>query len=305
MDCSMKKLTILDGGMGRELKRMGAPFTQPLWSAQALIESPEFVYRAHNNFIHAGAEIIIANSYACVPFHLGQALYEQQGSELARFAAQIARECADKSPKPVRVAGCIPPAFGSYRPDLFEPKQGEVIFRTLYEAQKDYVDLWLAETICSLEELKCLQKVFENSVKPTAYAFSLNDDSLETASLRSGETVIQAIECLAQSGRTKNTITIYFNCSVPEVMAKAVSDTKAVLDQHMLDIEIGVYANNFTAIKSNHEANSALQSMRELSPEEYLTFAQEWHQQGATIIGGCCGIGPEHIKALSDWKSSL
>ncbi|WP_253819649.1 homocysteine S-methyltransferase family protein [Vibrio rotiferianus] len=299
----MKKLTILDGGMGRELKRMGAQFSQPLWSAQALIESPEFVYQAHNNFIHAGAEIIIANSYACVPFHLGQALYDHKGSDLARFAAQIARECADKSSTHVQVAGCIPPAFGSYRPDLFEPKLGEIIFRTLFEAQEDYVDLWLAETICSLEELKCLQRVFTSSTKPTAYAFSLNDDSLETALLRSGETVTQAIEHVAQSADI--TISVYFNCSVPEVMAKAVSDTKAVLDQHMLDIEIGVYANNFTAIKSNHEANSALQSMRELSPEEYLTFAQEWHQQGATIIGGCCGIGPEHIKALSDWKSSL
>lgn len=305
MDCSMKKLTILDGGMGRELKRMGAPFSQPLWSAQTLIESPEFVYQAHNNFIHAGAEIIIANSYACVPFHLGQELYEQQGSKLARFAAQIARECADKSPERILVAGCIPPALGSYRPDLFEPKLGEIIFKTLFEAQEDYVDLWLAETICSLEELKCLQRVFTSSTKPTAYAFSLSDDSLETTLLRSGETVIQAIEHIAQSADSTNTISVYFNCSVPEVMAKAVSDTKAVLDQHKLDIEIGVYANNFTAIKSNHEANSALQAMRELSPNEYLTFAKEWYQRGATIIGGCCGIGPEHIKALSDWKASL
>ena len=137
------------------------------------------------------------------------------------------------------------------------------------------------------------------------YSFSLNDDSVETALLRSGETVIQAIEHIAQSADNTNTISVYFNCSVPEVMAKAVSDTKAVLDQHKLDIEIGVYANNFTAIKSNHEANSALQAMRELSPDEYLTFAKEWYQRGATIIGGCCGIGPEHIKALSDWKASL
>ncbi|MHA2810566.1 homocysteine S-methyltransferase family protein [Vibrio campbellii] len=301
----MKKLTILDGGMGRELKRMGAPFSQPLWSAQALIEAPEFVYQAHDNFIQAGAEIIIANSYACVPFHLGQELYDQQGSELARFAAKIARECADKSDNPVRVAGCIPPAFGSYRPDLFEPIQGEAIFQTLFEAQAEYVDLWIAETICSLKELKCLQRVFANCAKPTAYAFSLSDDSLETALLRSGETVTQAIEHLTQSKQTDHTISIYFNCSVPEVMAKAVSDTKTVLDQHNLDIEIGVYANNFTAIKSNHEANSALQSMRELTPEEYLAFAQEWYQRGASVVGGCCGIGPEHIKALSDWKRSL
>ena len=43
----MNKLTILDGVMGRELKRMGAPFTQPRWSAQALIEAPQCVTQAH------------------------------------------------------------------------------------------------------------------------------------------------------------------------------------------------------------------------------------------------------------------
>ncbi|GAM61183.1 homocysteine S-methyltransferase [Vibrio ishigakensis] len=64
----MTKVTILDGGMGRELKRIGAPFSQPLWSAQALIESPKHVAQAHLGFIEAGAEIITVNSYACVPF---------------------------------------------------------------------------------------------------------------------------------------------------------------------------------------------------------------------------------------------
>lgn len=49
----MKAVTILDGGMGRELERIGAPFSQPLWSAQALIESPQLVKQAHHAFIDA------------------------------------------------------------------------------------------------------------------------------------------------------------------------------------------------------------------------------------------------------------
>ncbi len=304
MDCCMKKLTILDGGMGRELKRIGAHFSQPQWSAQALIESPEYVYQAHQSFINAGAEIIITNSYACVPFHLGETLYEQRGSELARQAAQIALECANQSPNDIIVAGCIPPAFGSYRPDLFEKEQGEQIFETLLKAQDDYVAIWIAETICSLEELTCLQNVFNSCNKPVVYAFSLNDDVSSTALLRSGETVTQAIEQVVANASV-NTRGIYFNCSVPEVMAKAVSDTNAILNKHKSNIDIGVYANNFTAIKSDHEANSALQSMRELTPKEYVEFAKEWYAKGATVIGGCCGIGPEHIKALVDWKNAV
>jgi S-methylmethionine-dependent homocysteine/selenocysteine methylase len=57
-------VTILDGGMGRQLSRMGAPFRLPEWSALALIEAPQFVSDAHDAFIASGAQIITTNSYA-------------------------------------------------------------------------------------------------------------------------------------------------------------------------------------------------------------------------------------------------
>jgi len=65
------KIQILDGGMGRELLRIGAPFAQPEWSALALMQAPDMVARAHRHFIDAGAEIITANTYALIPFHVG------------------------------------------------------------------------------------------------------------------------------------------------------------------------------------------------------------------------------------------
>ena len=55
---------LLDGGMGRELARSGAPFRQPEWSALALIEAPGHVKRVHDAFIKAGADVITTNSYA-------------------------------------------------------------------------------------------------------------------------------------------------------------------------------------------------------------------------------------------------
>ena len=61
---SAATVRLLDGGMGRELQRIGAPFRQPEWSALALIEAPEFVLQAHRSFIAAGARIISTNSYA-------------------------------------------------------------------------------------------------------------------------------------------------------------------------------------------------------------------------------------------------
>ena len=76
---SQSPIHLLDGGMGRELKRSGAPFRQPEWSALALIESPEHVLQAHEAFIRAGARVVTTNSYAVVPFHLGQTRFAEQG----------------------------------------------------------------------------------------------------------------------------------------------------------------------------------------------------------------------------------
>ena len=300
----MSMFTLLDGGMGRELKRIGAPFSQPLWSAQALIESPNHVRLAHQSFIDAGAEIITVNSYACVPFHLGEALYRSDGAKLARLAAQIAAEAAQQAPHAVQVAGSIPPAMGSYRPDLFQAQPAQEITQTLYEAQDPYVDIWIAETIASLEELSMIQQVLRQSSKPCYYSFTLQDDS-DVALLRSGESVSDAAQQVAAAGGAG----MLFNCSVPEVMADAISQAKSALNGNENGnekaIEIGVYANSFAPIKADHAANQTVQVMREFSAQDYVEFAKQWYGLGATVIGGCCGITPAHIHALQDWRQEL
>ncbi|MFA0607869.1 homocysteine S-methyltransferase family protein [Vibrio sp. 10N.222.49.B4] len=294
----MKTLTILDGGMGRELKEIGAPFSQPLWSAQALIEAPDFVSQAHQNFVDAGAEILITNSYACVPFHLGEELFEQRGFELAALSGELAKAVADNAPHAVKVAGAIPPPFGSYRPDLFKVEEAAPIIQTLYDAQDPNIDLWIAETICSLQEFESIHAVLKPSDKPCYYAFSLEDTKGDCANIRSGESVTDAIKLACQANATG----IMFNCSVPEVMDQAIIDAKQVIGELGSDLEIGVYANNFAPISSEHEANDMLQEIRELDGQGYLVYAKRWHALGANIIGGCCGIGPKHIQALADWK---
>lgn len=100
-----RRVTIIDGGMGRELMRMGAPFRQPEWSALALTEGPEWVTQADANFINAGAEVILTNTYAIVPFHIGEERFAAEAAELAALARRLARQAADASPHPVRVAG--------------------------------------------------------------------------------------------------------------------------------------------------------------------------------------------------------
>ncbi|WP_191600370.1 homocysteine S-methyltransferase family protein [Marinomonas algicola] len=298
----MTKLTLLDGGMGRELKRVGAPFSQPLWSAQALIEAPHYVTQAHTRFIDAGADIITVNSYACVPFHLGDTLYQQRGAELAEAAAVLAKQAVKSTSKDIPIAGSLPPALGSYRPDLFEADRAFDILTTLFTAQNAHVDLWIAETISSINEALTVSRVFEKTNKPCYYAFTLNDEISRPSALRSGELVTHAIEAILE----KKIDGIFFNCSIPEVIEQALIETNKVLEKHQISFTTGAFANSFTPISSvNQAANLNIQSSRDLTPEEYIAYVKKWHHLGASIIGGCCGIGPEHIEAMAQWRNKL
>ncbi|MCC4800643.1 homocysteine methyltransferase [Enterovibrio norvegicus] len=291
---------LLDGGMGRELQRIGAPFSQPLWSAQALIEAPEFVSQAHKNFIEAGCDVITVNSYACVPFHLGDELYQRQGAALAEKAAKIARVAVQESAPhmedigSVKVAGCIPPVLGSYRPDLFDAEKATPILNTLIDAQEAHVDFWIAETIGSIAEFNTMFAALGRSNKPAFFAFSLLESDTDIPRLRSGEPVEDAVQRVCEL----NVDGILFNCSQPEVMLGAIEVAKHNIDALGANISLGAYANGFTVIQDAHEANNTLTTVRDLSSGEYAEFVQSWLDAGSNVVGGCCAIYPEHIKRL-------
>jgi S-methylmethionine-dependent homocysteine/selenocysteine methylase len=102
------KTILLDGGMGRQLARMGAPFRQPEWSALALMEAPATVADAHGQFIAAGAEVITTNSYALVPSISARNASQGRGAagrSLRPAGAASRRRCRT----PVKVAGSLPP----------------------------------------------------------------------------------------------------------------------------------------------------------------------------------------------------
>jgi homocysteine S-methyltransferase len=61
-----------------------------------------------------------------------------------------------------------------------------------------------------------------------------------------------------------------------------------------------VYANAFPPTPKDAKANATLDEIRaDLTPQNYLGWAERWVGKGAGIVGGCCGITPEHIAALA------
>ena len=269
-------LWVLDGGMGRELARRGAPFRQPEWSALALMEAPETVREVHQAYATSGARVITTNSYALVPFHIGEARFAAQGEALAALAGQLARDVADEQGGAVKVAGSLPPLFGSYRADLYQA----------------------AETMSLIAEPLALKALLPEDGKPFWVSFTLEDEAPGSEpTLRSGERVADAVTALASAGVDA----ILFNCCQPEVIEGALKVAVAALQvQGRTDVRLGAYANAFPPQPKEATANDGLDEIRgDLGPLDYLGWAERWRRAGANLIGGCCGIGPEHIETLA------
>lgn len=291
----MSEITVLDGGMGKELERIGAPFRQPEWSALALMEEPEMVRLAHQNFVDAGAEVIITNTYAVVPFHIGADRFAERGAELVALAGRIAREVADGAGRPVRVAGSLPPLFGSYEPARFDAALAPALWKVLVDEQAAFVDCWLAETLSSLAEFEVVADLVAPHAQPFWASFTVDDDAAPgEARLRSGEPMAAVAEAVVR----RQVDAVLFNCSQPERFSDAVDQLRAALGPS--EVIMGAYANSFPEKQQGYAANEVLLPHRaDLTPERYAEMAAGWVAQGVTIVGGCCGIGPDHIAKLS------
>lgn len=290
----MSTITILDGGLSRELTRFGAELKQPEWSAGALMDHPEAVKSAHKAFFDAGAGIATTASYAVVPFHLGNERFAERGAELAALSGRLARDAAQA--KGGRVAGSLPPACGSYVPDQFDADAARRILGILVQGLAPHVDFWLAETMSSLEEMRVTAEATIGTGLPLWIACSLRDDGGAAGPrLRSLERVDDAACLAAELGAEA----LLFNCSLPEVMEGAVIAARDTLAAISRPLPLGVYANGFAPAPREGAANEILAALRpDLDPDAYLDWARTWVAAGATIIGGCCGIGAEHIAQL-------
>ncbi|WP_349434785.1 homocysteine S-methyltransferase family protein [Pararhizobium sp. A13] len=299
MSLDNTNFAILDGGMGRLLERLGAPFRLPEWSALSLIEAPHYVAQAHQAYVDSGAEIITTNSYGLVPHMIGDARFAAEGKQLADRAGRIAREVAAKANRKVQVAGCLPPLFESYRPGNFKAAEAPAILEVLIDGLKPHVDFWLIETQSSTAEALTALAAAKVTGLPVYVSYTLKDEDGRTQppELRSGEAVDEAVTATLKAGASS----VLFNCSQPEVMSAAVVAARESIGRSINpSAGLGVYANAFVPEPPSDEPYAGISEIRpDLDPANYLKWIRRWIDQGATIVGGCCGIGPEHIAAIN------
>jgi len=277
--------------MGQELINRGASGHGALWSAGALLESPQTVLDIHLDYIAAGADIITTNTYSATRPVLGEAGLEGRFEELNRLACALAAQARERSGRPVRIAGSLPPYRESYRPDLVGPfGEIEPLYREQALLLAPHVDLILCETMSSAEEARAAASGAAAAGKPVWVSWTIADEG--PPALRSGETIPQAFRALEGLGVGA----LLLNCSPPEAIAEAMPVLAG-----LTDAPTGAYANAFTPIPPlwEHRSDADLPPPRtDLDPETYAAFAERWIADGARIVGGCCEVGPAHIARL-------
>ena len=287
-------MIVMDGSMGNELLARRSDLVTGLWSAQYLIDAPELVKEIHLDYINAGADLIITNTYSTIPSYLSKQKAEDKMSELIHLAGKLAREAVKDSKKKVTVAGSLPPLEESYRPDLVIDKEEAVpIYETLIKELTPYVDIFICETMSSIKEMQHVIQALQNldNVKPVWISWSLKEDKKNQ--LRSGESIKEAFIASASIKPEA----YLFNCTDPFAITEGLKELKKLTQK-----PIGGYPNVFNVPDGWTLDNDVQVSVRDLSVEKFLEFAEEWRNLGATIIGGCCGIGPKFIKAVADKK---
>ncbi|PBC00290.1 homocysteine S-methyltransferase family protein [Mesorhizobium sp. WSM3862] len=286
----MTSVILTDGGMGQELVRRSQSEPTPLWSARVLIDEPELVRDLHAEFIRAGARVITINTYSATPERLAREGAEELFKPLQKRGIELARQARDEAGE-AAIAGCLSPLFGSYAPALtisFEETLG--IYRRIVAEQAEGVDLFLCETMASADEARAAVTAACESGKPVWISWTLADHG--TPRLRSGESIAAAASALGDLP----VVARLLNCCRPEAIAAALPELLA------LGGPVGAYANGFTSVEALKHGGTVdvLHARHDLDPHAYADQAMGWVEAGASIVGGCCEVGPAHIAALRD-----
>lgn len=287
----MSDIILKDGGTGQELLARSSMPPHPLWSCKVMMEEPEIVQSVHADYIRAGARLITLNTYSVTPERLAREGEPDMFAPLQQRAIDLANAAREEvGVSNVKLAACLPPLHGSYRPDMSK-SHADLLphYQEVTAAQAAASDIILAETLSSISEITAAAQAGVETGLPTWVFMTLSDD--DSGTLRSGEPLqeaLSALDAIAVAG-------VGINCCKPEVLE---ANLPTVLAKGR---PTGAYANGFSGIDALEIGGtvSGLKARKDLTPDAYANFATGWVAQGTQFIGGCCEVGPAHIAELA------
>ena len=296
-----EQVRILDGGMGQELLARGLDPKGTLWSAKALLEEKthSLIESVHEDFVKAGAEVIVTNTFATRRVRLKENNLEDKFEILNKNAGKIAKKIKNKYPQ-ILIAGGLPPQNTTYSCDTRDEIEIFNNFKDQAKILDPYVDFFYLDVLSSIREIS----IAVNSIKEFNKPFLIGAHISEGVTLPSGEKLSE----ITKKIEIKNLLGLILACVSPENYEKNINEIKSVGFPFGFKINAfektkitGGYTKNYGKNKSGNP-NEFLGKRNDLTPTVLKNLAKKFIDDGATIIGGCCETNPSHIKAFSELK---
>ena len=278
-------VVVIDGGTGTGLESRGVPMVQKGWSVLAQLEYPEILRQLHLDYIAAGAEVIIANTFGA-----GRHLVEPGGlgdrvGEIHIRAVEIAREAVEQSGAQVAIAGSI----SNYMADPTD----ETWLSRLSATYDEQVSL-LTDAGVDLIALEMMEH--PELARPAVEAAAASDVPVWLGiSTKRGTGGLITSYLEEEVGARENLEAILVDgVDLVTVMHTESQDVGPTLDmvKDVWDGPLGVYP------ESGYFIEPHWQFVDVIEPAELVSRTAGWVSLGAQVIGGCCGLDAEHISAL-------
>ena len=280
--------------MGQELLNRGVVPHGTIWGATALLHKKyhKLLVNTHLDFIKAGAEVIVTNTFGCRKRRLMENKLSHKFTQLNKLAGKLAKDAVLKSKKKVLIAGSLPPQNFTYFSDLGKDLN---FIKNSFKAQakclNPYVDFFYLDVMCSFKECQ----IAINSIKSFKKNFLLGIHIRKGRKLPSGEklfTVLNKIKKFKPIG-------VIVSCVSIEDVEEAIKDFKKI------KIPFGFKINAFEYIPAGWKPDSNNPKVQfgkrsDLTPSKFAKVCLKFNKKGANILGGCCEITPSHIKKLKN-----
>jgi homocysteine S-methyltransferase len=281
---------LLDGATGTELQRRGVPMHRVAWSAAALETHPDIVRDLHRDYIAAGAEVITANSFGTARHVLEPAGLGGRVGELNRRAIALAREARERAAarRPVWVAGSISSFIAEAdlknRPSLAAARRS-------YSEQAGLLaeagaDLLLLEMMRDIDHSRLAVECAVATGLPVWIGFTCRRNPEGEVVLRGRDADIPLADAIAPVSEPGG--------SLIAIMHSELEDVPAALDvlaEHWQG-PVGAYPHSGDFAMPNWLFDDIVE------PDPFARAAARWAPR-VQLLGGCCGIGPGHIRALA------
>ena len=277
---------LIDGATGTELEVRGVPQVPNGWNSGGTATHPDVLRQVHEDYIRHGAEIVISNTFATGRNVMRDAGVEDQFEFFNRRAVELPIEARERRQTPnVLVAGGISHwSFAGNDPSLAELRANTVEQARIMAAAG--ADLLMLEMMAAIDKLLVVLEAAQTSDLPVWVGLTCERDEQGTARLLGGDKLIDAVAAIQDK-----------DVPLISVMHTHTEDVDACLDvvQANWSGPIGVYAHT-----GDFTEDAKFLGRGVIPPKDYAAAAQGWLQRGVQVIGGCCGIGVDHIAALSE-----